>query len=236
MEGSSSAAKEEKWIKHYCNLHKILLVGEGDFSFSICLANAFGSASNIVATSLDSEDEVKVKYSKGEMNLEVLKEAGCTIIHGVDVHTMKDNPSVVKHGPFDMIIFNFPHAPLLYRENHFLQIELHQRLLRGFLKNAHEMLSIHGEVHVTHKTAYPFSKWGIEALAKEVDLFKGWKDEFNIWEYPGYENKRGYANGIWTCDDSFPVGECYTFRFVKFSTIVHHLTKIELKIKFPTMY
>lgn len=46
---------EEKWIKHYSNHHKILLVGEGDFSFALSLANAFGSASNIVATSRDSK-------------------------------------------------------------------------------------------------------------------------------------------------------------------------------------
>lgn len=46
---------EEKWIKHYSSRQKILLVGEGDFSFSACLATAFGSATNMVATSLDSK-------------------------------------------------------------------------------------------------------------------------------------------------------------------------------------
>lgn len=46
--------EEGKWVKHYSSLHEILLVGEGDFSFSLCLANAFGSASNIVTTSLDN--------------------------------------------------------------------------------------------------------------------------------------------------------------------------------------
>lgn len=44
---------EEIWVKHYSSNHHILLVGEGDFSFSSSLARAFGSASNIVATSLD---------------------------------------------------------------------------------------------------------------------------------------------------------------------------------------
>ena len=44
----------ERWIRHYCSSHKMLLVGEGDFSFSACLAVAFGSARNMVATSLDS--------------------------------------------------------------------------------------------------------------------------------------------------------------------------------------
>lgn len=46
--------REERWIKHYSSAHEILLVGEGDFSFSTSLAVAFGSATNIFATSLDS--------------------------------------------------------------------------------------------------------------------------------------------------------------------------------------
>lgn len=46
--------EEGKWVKHYCSSHRILLVGEGDFSFSLSVANAFGSASNMVTTSLDT--------------------------------------------------------------------------------------------------------------------------------------------------------------------------------------
>lgn len=43
----------EKWRKHYSSRQRILLVGEGDFSFSVSLARTFGSARNMVATSLD---------------------------------------------------------------------------------------------------------------------------------------------------------------------------------------
>ena len=46
--------EEEKWIMHYSSKHQILLVGEGDFSFSFALSQKFGSASNISASSLDS--------------------------------------------------------------------------------------------------------------------------------------------------------------------------------------
>jgi hypothetical protein len=45
----------EKWIEHYSSSHKILLVGEGDFSFAACLAKEFGTAENMIATSFDSK-------------------------------------------------------------------------------------------------------------------------------------------------------------------------------------
>ena len=54
--------KEERWIKHYSSGHKILLVGEGDFSFSACLARAFRSAVNMVSSSLHSQGELYYTY------------------------------------------------------------------------------------------------------------------------------------------------------------------------------
>lgn len=47
-------ATQEKWLKYYSSFHEILLVGGGDFSFSTWLAQSFGSANNVLATSLDS--------------------------------------------------------------------------------------------------------------------------------------------------------------------------------------
>ncbi|PWA41894.1 hypothetical protein CTI12_AA549920 [Artemisia annua] len=41
----------ERWIHCYKSSQKILLVGEGDFSFSACLARRFRNAENMVATS-----------------------------------------------------------------------------------------------------------------------------------------------------------------------------------------
>ncbi|GAB4849806.1 hypothetical protein Ancab_004604 [Ancistrocladus abbreviatus] len=55
MAATEEIERAERWIMHYSSSHKLLLVGEGDFSFAASLANAFSSASNIVATSLDSE-------------------------------------------------------------------------------------------------------------------------------------------------------------------------------------
>jgi hypothetical protein len=39
--------KVVKWLKHYSSAQSILIVGDGDFSFSRALATAFGSGENL---------------------------------------------------------------------------------------------------------------------------------------------------------------------------------------------
>ncbi|PON88002.1 hypothetical protein TorRG33x02_162040 [Trema orientale] len=101
--------KKERWIGHYGSSQQILLVGEGDFSFSACLAKAFGSAENMVATSLDSEDKLLTKHWSCVPHLEELKKRGCLVLHEVDVNVMNQHHSL-KDMKFDVIVFNFPHA------------------------------------------------------------------------------------------------------------------------------
>ncbi|CAB4276990.1 unnamed protein product [Prunus armeniaca] len=134
---------DEKWIKHCRSSQKIPLVGEGDFSFSACLARAFGSAADMVATSR-------------------------------------------------------------------LQ-RFHQNLVMGYLKSSSEMLTRSGEIHVTHRTSYPFTDWEMEKLTEEVGLFLVKEEEFSPWDYPGYKSKRGVGK----CDQNFHVGESSTFIFAK---------------------
>ncbi|XP_042475479.1 uncharacterized protein LOC122057439 isoform X2 [Macadamia integrifolia] len=106
---SKDDLQEERRIKHYSCSHKILLVGEGDFSFSACLAKAFGSANNMVATSLDSEGFLKKNYRKAMSNINDLKSRGCMVLHGVDATTMSSH-EFLKDMRFDRIVFNFPYA------------------------------------------------------------------------------------------------------------------------------
>ncbi|XP_073154133.1 uncharacterized protein At4g26485-like [Henckelia pumila] len=212
---SGDKGEAEKWIKHYSNRHEILLVGEGDFSFAACLARAFGSASNIVATSLDTKEELAVKHPTAAANLAALESMGCTVIHGVNASTMREHPRL-KYRLFDRIVFNFPHAGFDSKETDTVQIQRHQEVVRGFLRNAAAMVKIResGEVHVTHKTAYPFSAWKIEKLGKQAGLEFIKAAPFYLWEYPGYLNKRG-GNGhsIFRSNDTFPVGESSTYKF-----------------------
>ncbi|KAL2335390.1 hypothetical protein Fmac_016603 [Flemingia macrophylla] len=198
-----------KSISHYRSSQKILLVGEGDFSFSLCLARAFGTAVNVVATSLDSKVSLALNYKNALSNLSELETLGCTIVHDVDVHTMAEHP-LLKHQHFDCIIYNFPHAGFISRESDAFMIRLHQNLVSGFFQNAKRLLSTFGRIHITHKTSYPFSQWNIKALASCEGLELDKEVNFNIYDYPGYNNKRG--SGI-QCDQSFPVGKCSTFLF-----------------------
>ncbi|KAM1266225.1 hypothetical protein ACFX13_036763 [Malus domestica] len=143
----------ERRIKNYSNYQNILLVGEGDFSFAVCLARAFGFAANMVATSRDTRESLMVEYSKAMSNVEELESRECTVSYEVDVHYMSRHPFLT-NVRFDRIIYNFPHAGYLRgsrsRESDMYQIWYHQDLVRGFFLNAREMLTRVGEIHVTH--------------------------------------------------------------------------------------
>ncbi|OVA08279.1 protein of unknown function DUF2431 [Macleaya cordata] len=202
-------AETEKWITYYSSFHQILLVGEGDFSFSSCLAKAFGSASNIVATSLDQYDMVIKKYKDAKSNLESLEKLGATLMLGVDATKMKLF-SDLQMRKFDRIIYNFPHAGFYGKEDHVCLIKMHRNLLQGFFKNASHMLRPFGEVHVNHKTTPPFNNWNLEELASKHNLVLIECVDFKKQDYPGYNNKRGAGP---KCDEPFPLGKCSTFKF-----------------------
>lgn len=53
-EADEEEEEEEKWLGQYSSTQSVLLVGDGDFSFSLALATGFSSGANLVATSLDT--------------------------------------------------------------------------------------------------------------------------------------------------------------------------------------
>ncbi|XP_048327226.2 uncharacterized protein At4g26485 isoform X1 [Ziziphus jujuba] len=204
---------EEKWIKHYSSRQKILLVGEGDFSFSACLATAFGSATNMVATSLDSKDALFKKYRSKrsyQKHLKELENRGCLVLHEVDAKNMNQHP-ILKSMKFDIIIYNFPHAGhFRVSEGNKFVILLHKKLLKAFFENAREMLNEGGEVHVAHRDDHPYKKWKLEEVGSEAGLCLKEKVVFSKSDYPGYNNVRG---GLIRSSQTFPLKECFTFKF-----------------------
>ncbi|XP_059284158.1 heavy metal-associated isoprenylated plant protein 41-like [Lycium ferocissimum] len=202
--------EEEKRIQHYSSYHQILLVGEGDFSFSLCLAHSFGNASNIFASSLRSYDDVIKMYKNGESNLEKLKSLGGSILHGVNATKMQHHPDL-SNQKFDRIIFNFPHAGFHGSEDNKHLIQMHRNLVRSFLWSAKKMLSVGGQIHVAHKTTPTYNRWDLVGLGKENSLICIECAEFRAENYPGYNNKMGDGP---KCDEPFHLGECQTFMFI----------------------
>ncbi|CAH8347211.1 unnamed protein product [Eruca vesicaria subsp. sativa] len=200
----------EVWLKHYSSNHQILLVGEGDFSFSCSLATRFGSASNICASSLDSyADDVVRKYKKASSNLKTLKRLGASLLHGVDATKLKQHTDL-NCRRYDRVIFNFPHAGFHGKESDSSLIRKHRGLVFGFFQGASRMLRANGEIHVAHKNKAPFCHWNLEELANKCSLVLKQCVAFDKKDYPGYENKRGDGS---RCDRTFILGDCSTFKF-----------------------
>ncbi|CAI0629106.1 unnamed protein product [Linum tenue] len=203
---------KEVWKKHYCSRHKILLVGEGDFSFSASLALAFGTAAfNIVATSLNSQEFLSKNYSKAMANIAGLRARGCLVMHGLDATKMADHV-LLKGMKFDRVVFNFPHAGFYPAESTNSQIRFvkrHQKLIRLFFMNAKKLLKEDGgEVHITHKTNAFHREWDLEGLASVTGLMLVAREKFNFIEYPGYKTKYGFGG-----DNNFNCNPSSTYRF-----------------------
>ncbi|CBI39843.3 unnamed protein product, partial [Vitis vinifera] len=238
--------EQEKRLMHYSSFHQILLVGEGDFSFSLCLGHSFASASNIVASSLDPYVVLIKMYKKAKSNLEALEKLGASLLFGVDATKMKLHIGL-KMRKFDRIIYNFPHASFHGKEDNRLMIKkrivvmdmicslnfivqssihcscsMHRDLVHGFFRNASGMLRANGEIHVNHKTTAPFSHWNLEELASQNSLVLFECVDFKKEDYPGYNNKRGAGS---RCDEPFRLGACSTFKF-RFSPTAMKMSRI----------
>ncbi|CAM0951897.1 unnamed protein product [Alopecurus aequalis] len=197
------------WINHYCSRQKILIVGDGDFSFSLALAAAFGSGRNIVATSLDSHEALTRKYTEAQSNVIKLNRMGAKVLHHISAKSMKRH-SYLETRQFHRIVFNFPHAGFNGREHEMHVIHLHKELVKGFFYNARELLQPDGEIHISHKTGHPYDAWNIEQLAWEYSLTLIDKVNFRKQDYPGYNQKRGDGAKP---NRGFFLGDSYTFKF-----------------------
>lgn len=100
----------------FSSTDRILLVGEGDFSFAHSLLTTH-KCSSLIATSFDKASVVTSKYSQATSHIRSLEaEEGCKVIYGVDATKLgrsgvsDGGGKEVKKGGFNRIVFNFPHV------------------------------------------------------------------------------------------------------------------------------
>ncbi|KAL7088169.1 hypothetical protein ACP275_13G111900 [Erythranthe tilingii] len=202
-----AAVDDVRWIKHYSSRHRVLVVGDGDFSFSASLAVAFRSASNMTATSLDSKNFLKKNYWNAKLNIEELRSRGCMVMHGVDATEMA-NHRLLGHLNFDRIVYNFPYAGFFDHLSRKSQLRRHRRLVSLFLKNAKQMISEDGEIHISHKTNGFHEEWKLVSIASSRGLRLIEAVDFDLGDYPGYNTKYGFGG-----DDNFNCYPSSTYKF-----------------------
>ncbi|ETK71494.1 hypothetical protein, variant [Phytophthora nicotianae] len=172
-EPPGSSSKRQRHSTHetpnqlYAPEDAVLVLGDGDFSFSRGLVKHRGTGKGVFTTSFDSESQVRSKYPNAQECIAAVKT-------GTGLKTIPDF--------FQYIVFNFPHSGQQ-------RVHINRALLLNFFESARNRLTVHGEVHVTLKTRPPYSNWFIEDQAKAAGFVMKERRQFNIKLFPGYRHR-----------------------------------------------
>eukprot|EP00756_Hemistasia_phaeocysticola_P044151 Hpha_TRINITY_DN17758_c0_g1::TRINITY_DN17758_c0_g1_i1::g.46373::m.46373/K19307/BMT5; 25S rRNA (uracil2634-N3)-methyltransferase len=153
----------EPAIKYWDNFtpqSKILVVGEGNFSWAWNLCHILGTGENLVCTDAVMNSTVATTC---DQYLIPLIEAGATITMRLDATRMGKQLLVRRCGTFfDFVVWNYPHTTTPNRARH--SQEEHRQLLTRFLQQAELILTPGGRASITVKDGYPYNEWRIGSL------------------------------------------------------------------------
>jgi len=149
-----------KYWDHFGPRSKILVVGEGNFSWAWNLCHILGTGENLVCTDAVMNSTIS---STCDQYLVPLIEAGATITMRLDATRMGKHILVRRCGYFfDYVVWNYPHTTTPNRARH--SQEEHRQLLTRFLQQAELVLVPGGRASITVKDGYPYNEWRIHAL------------------------------------------------------------------------
>ncbi|KAB1254941.1 Ferredoxin-fold anticodon-binding domain-containing protein 1 [Camelus dromedarius] len=119
---------------------RLLLVGEGNFSFAAALSETLDPSTRLTATCLQRPADLAGSRLVRE-NLQRLRERGTEVRFGVDCTQLAD-AFELHDREFDRIYFNFPHC------GRKAGVAKNRELLAKFFQSCADVLAEEGEVHV----------------------------------------------------------------------------------------
>ncbi|XP_070699782.1 ferredoxin-fold anticodon-binding domain-containing protein 1 [Pempheris klunzingeri] len=169
----------------------ILLVGEGNFSFSASVSRIHcETETSITATCLQHQEEA-LRQEGAATNIQIIKDSGGTVLFGVDC-TKLGECSSLQGCAFDRVVFNFPHRG---RKS---GVKKNRELLKNFFLSCVQVLAEDGEVHVSlcnGQGGTPVDQpkrewhnsWQVAAMAAEAQLILSDVQPFESDKYQSYK-------------------------------------------------
>lgn len=202
---ASVADPNPKAAGPFSSRDRILLVGEGNFTFAASLSTLLGGF-NLVATSLDARADVLGKYGEtARTALLNLRLAGARAVHDVDATSPEHlrrclslsdgtgdgtggSTGAGEENRFDVVAFNFPHlggATLA-------DVKRNREMLRDFFTACRGVLAPgkRARVLVTLRSSPFYASWKVGALAEERGMKRVKEVPFDKALFPGYEEAR----------------------------------------------